>query len=642
MDAIEQPTRPCSISLFRSIYAPHPVQHHSPRPFSFCYANPLAPPSTFGEHKVSDDMPPLFKSSVRDKKALALKSLPESPKSTHSKRHNYPHRSPTPMFDDSPSSDSPSSFSFSGHSPQSSISSRHTVSSDSVAIEKKSLREPDQFKLQHGEKVHPHPVNEAPYMQSYEHMALESDRYTHLLLRKLCPRGSPTFHDYRDRPPSNVLDLGCGQGHWVVDAASTWKRFGTKVTGLDLVDLTTHSWELERDITDNVNWVTHNFVHDRLPFPDKSFDLVRLAGMHLAIPLERWAFVVHEIKRVLWDGGRLELIDDQMFFNHVKRIKPEAKSPAKPDHLRSLFFDSDEEDDLEAHQFSKLRAQRSASHAATEAYNAWEKELTNCREVESIFHKMIAYKYDIHPRPSEFLQKQLSVAFGDRYVPKSKSITVCLPSREFMEEHEVDLHSRKADGEGRGSWLTIDWERREKKDASTSPGAFKATGLPPSYSKKVASKLGLLPAGHPYQQEGLVVFPSTFIPMPASEVEMHVCRNMHLLLSCRAAMHDYVQDYKDLNGKRLVLAEDLDDALWEYQAFRRKRFNWPSEVPELRIDDQTLEATTRASNEHSRSERKRVSSPSPILVNNPRNSSEGLSPVRCISVFEAYKPAYRF
>jgi trans-aconitate methyltransferase len=38
-----------------------------------------------------------------------------------------------------------------------------------------------------------------------------------------------------DKQPTNVLDLGCGQGYWLLDASHHWPY--AKFTGFDLVDV---------------------------------------------------------------------------------------------------------------------------------------------------------------------------------------------------------------------------------------------------------------------------------------------------------------------------------------------------------------------------------------------------------------------
>jgi hypothetical protein len=117
-------------------------------------------------------------------------------------------------------------------------------------------------------KVHPY-AKEVPYMQSYDATSLDksvdfswtisihanislcSDRYSELLLERLNP-GSPSFWDYGKKPPLTVLDLGCGQGHWVLYAASLWKN--SRITGFDLMDITLPAFQT----TENVNFIRGN------------------------------------------------------------------------------------------------------------------------------------------------------------------------------------------------------------------------------------------------------------------------------------------------------------------------------------------------------------------------------------------------
>ena len=56
----------------------------------------------------------------------------------------------------------------------------------------------------------------------------------------------------------------------------------------------------------------------RLPFSDNSFDLVRMSCLALCITSDSWVFVLQEVSRVLIAGGRLELIDDLIFFPYGK------------------------------------------------------------------------------------------------------------------------------------------------------------------------------------------------------------------------------------------------------------------------------------------------------------------------------------
>jgi ubiquinone/menaquinone biosynthesis C-methylase UbiE len=81
-----------------------------------------------------------------------------------------------------------------------------------------------------------------------------SDRYAEDLLRRLT-LNTPSFRDYSKKAPLNVLDLGCGEGRWVLETAATWGVHGTTVTGFDLMDVLCDAWE---DAPHNARFVRGN------------------------------------------------------------------------------------------------------------------------------------------------------------------------------------------------------------------------------------------------------------------------------------------------------------------------------------------------------------------------------------------------
>lgn len=72
-----------------------------------------------------------------------------------------------------------------------------------------------------------------------------------MLLKRLNDTGGPSFHDYGYLAPQTVLDLGCGQGIWAVEAAMAWPL--AKVVGFDLVEV-----EKDSEAPDNLTWKRGN------------------------------------------------------------------------------------------------------------------------------------------------------------------------------------------------------------------------------------------------------------------------------------------------------------------------------------------------------------------------------------------------
>ncbi|KAF7371148.1 hypothetical protein MSAN_00750200 [Mycena sanguinolenta] len=449
-------------------------------------------------------------------------------------------------------------------------------------------------------------------LDAYDVGLIESDRTTSDLLRKVISNNTPTFHNYGGRPPQAVLDLGCGAGHWMLDAATAWRNSRTQIVGFDMVDTTKGIWPIaqRQGVVDNITFVRGNFVKQPLPFPDGSFQLVRMANLALCIPHERWEFVLDQVFRVLAVGGRLEFIDDQVFFPYGKPpqlnppnpplpqstpaptldtmipstmfsrmsladvVNPSSSSSIKDDsdsQIYDLYGVEEEPEDgrysdtdtiasgrgtLMPHTRSSSRStSRSASsslRAATHDPETWHAQASAARELEALFEHMMNVKFGIHLHPAEFVGEMLMRVFGGVKEMTSLHLTLAPPELpEGQGQRPPSVNGRRG---GR-------FERAQS-------GAMAAGSADDA--------LGHCP--------GLIVWPSTFIPMPLPELEAHVSKHLRVLLSCKSALIDYASEIAE-QGEGDAQSEAAMEALWEYQNFLRERFNPPPEDPSRVISD---------------------------------------------------------
>ncbi|KAF9469742.1 hypothetical protein BDZ94DRAFT_1231356 [Collybia nuda] len=708
-------------------------------------------------------------------------------------------------------------------------------------------------------KVHPYPL-EAPYMQAYDPILLENERYTNDLLRRLNSNEAPSFHDYGNKTPLYILDLGCGSGHWLLDVSLIWKN--SQHTGFDLVD--TLIPDLRKQ--DNIQFVRGNFLNP-LPFADKSFDFVRMANLTLCIPYNKWEFVLSEVQRILTIDGRLELIDDQIFFPYgpppvafpTYPSTPSPVAPMKPDSESSFFdLDGDDFDDegtiggdsmedgdsmstestlfsdgdtsASSHEIKIAPIKDTSSEprlplpnppaalslddpktptstttitiddaSTTARPSSWSIEAAAARDMEIVFENMLNKKFGIHTRPSDFVVDVMKHVFGNgrkikschlklapndtiigalsknatsnngnsgstavvgekdekitgdsvvgqmlnevkpwfsvdkvkderkrhKMVKKMKKMEGLVPSspRSSDESFTPSTHvppgiSAKAAGRlgitedssqyasspitGKVSAkaanrLGINEESRQYQSgqpSSTSADDLSITGaereptkIPPlaelsvdtgtsttgaspanenRLSAKAAGRLGIsyselaaAAAGstrrpqsssssfstksfNAVQSPGLVLWPNLYIPLPPVELEMHACKHVHTLLGCKPALAEFVKTHVDEQGERLAKDDEFDQALWDYECFRRRRFHWPSEAPDWDI------ASTDPSEEFSPRSAKfptprTVVSPDPTAPRKISESSHGpymcdeLTHVRTVRVYEAVK-----
>lgn len=100
---------------------------------------------------------------------------------------------------------------------------------------------PQRFRVVNGSKLVPFPPSEVPYPLSYDKDILDwcvspsvlgfhfqtpsadvfsSEALDHLFFKQLY-RGI-SLHDWGGKHPNAVLDVGCGIGSWILDAARVW------------------------------------------------------------------------------------------------------------------------------------------------------------------------------------------------------------------------------------------------------------------------------------------------------------------------------------------------------------------------------------------------------------------------------------
>lgn len=107
---------------------------------------------------------------------------------------------------------------------------------------------------------------------------------------------------------TDVLDIACGPGGWVLDVAYSFP--GLKVTGVDISQIMVRyaqarAWSQGLE---NADFRVMNILKP-LDFPDHSFDFVNARFLVGVLSPADWPALIQECKRVLRPGGILRLTD---------------------------------------------------------------------------------------------------------------------------------------------------------------------------------------------------------------------------------------------------------------------------------------------------------------------------------------------
>lgn len=167
------------------------------------------------------------------------------------------------------------------------------------------------FLNKHGHRHHSYDPEKAPYPLSYDRQVLELENMDHSFVMHV--KKSVSVVQFPDHDsPKRSLDLGCGGGTWILDAAKEWPD--CEFVGFDLVDVQVPTSLLEPDVANRISWVHGNFLTTKLPFDDDEFDHVHMRGLGRGIPENKWGVLFEEVNRVLRPGGVVEVLEHDILF----------------------------------------------------------------------------------------------------------------------------------------------------------------------------------------------------------------------------------------------------------------------------------------------------------------------------------------
>ncbi|KAH9841838.1 uncharacterized protein C8Q71DRAFT_350714 [Rhodofomes roseus] len=232
--------------------------------------------------------------------------------------------------------DPKSESSHQGHS----LNSADTFESEEVDLDelrriiKKMEERETNFVKRNGRKLHRHPASAVPYPRSYDREVVDHDVWCLMWAHQFS--GNVAWHLYKTAPPK-VLDLGCGTGTWILDAAKKWKD--THFVGLDIVPLHPNLEEIDPILAWRVTWVQANFL-EQLPFDDGEFEFIHVRRIARGIPEDKWDHVLEEISRILKPGGAFQISEEDLTFPGIRQELPvksdDPTATANPDEPFSV------------------------------------------------------------------------------------------------------------------------------------------------------------------------------------------------------------------------------------------------------------------------------------------------------------------
>jgi hypothetical protein len=158
---------------------------------------------------------------------------------------------------------------------------------------------PSEFKFIDGRRFHN--IDSVKYFLPNDDIEMDRLKTHHYLLNNVFQNNfSSPVNEILKIGGTEVLDLGCGPGAWLLDMAETFPK--SNFTGVDL----TNTLIGNDDMSKNIKFVKGN-VLDGLPFKNSTFDYVFLRNLSYGFSEQDWKVVINEIIRITKPGGWIEV-----------------------------------------------------------------------------------------------------------------------------------------------------------------------------------------------------------------------------------------------------------------------------------------------------------------------------------------------
>ncbi|KAI1499733.1 hypothetical protein F5X99DRAFT_268905 [Biscogniauxia marginata] len=199
---------------------------------------------------------------------------------------------------------------------------------------------------------------------------------------------------FANKPPSRVLEVGCGSAFWSMMCHRYFAQHGhssISFTGVDIVPLAGAGLDPESKPDKDMRWrfVQHDIRRLPCPFHDGEFDLIMVKDMSLSISFRDSQPLFEEYLRMLKPGGVIEVWETDHTIRMLRPNVLKVPAPARPRSDSDSSSDDDEDDDANV---ERLGAYSMTTNTPLSAplnpflveYNGWATKALDARGLSAV------------------------------------------------------------------------------------------------------------------------------------------------------------------------------------------------------------------------------------------------------------------